>query len=321
MTANKNPVVVLGGRLIDGNGGKPIDDATVLIEGNRITRVAKGKVDYPKEAKVVDARGKTVLPGLIDNHVHYRSYCGELFLTHGVTSVRDLGNPLDWIIAQRDASALGKVTGPRIFCAGGGFYGRATSEHHTVVSNPNEARRIAEDLVELGVNYLKVHLGVSLDIVRTIAEEAHGRGLRVTGHLNTDIIPYADAGIDGVEHATGCAEATIRSEEGLKKLGSIKLWLAKFLGPWTLAERDNFPEVVEGLAEKGTFIEPTAVLWGAAMGMRETWEKEDSELLKSPGLSYVPENDRLVWLDHYYLAYGAQLEKRPKKDVLVGNRY
>ncbi|MFQ5802751.1 MAG: amidohydrolase family protein [Candidatus Methylomirabilales bacterium] len=176
-------------------------------------------------------------------------------------------------------------------------------------------------LIEQGVDYAKIHLGVPLDITRAVAEEAHAVELKVTGHLDSSIMPYAEAGIDGVEHATGCAEATIRSREGLEKLASIKLWLAKFLGPWTLAERDHFAEVTEFLAKGGTFIEPTMVLWGASLGMRERWEKEDYELLKGPGLSYIPQDERLHWLDHYYLAYGARTKEEPEQDVVIGNRY
>ena len=314
------PLVIQGGRLIDGNGGKPIENATVIIEGNRIKRVAGEKMEIPKEALIIDAKGKTVLPGLIDNHVHYRDLLGEFFLAYGVTTVRDLGNSLDWILAQRDAVDLGKIAGPRIFCTGGGFYRRATAKHHMVPSNPDEAKRMVKGLIEQGVDYSKIHLGVPLDITRAIAEETHAVGYKVTGHLETSIMPYADAGIDGVEHATGCAEATIRSQEGLEKLASIKLWLAKFLGPWTLAEREHYPEVTEFLAKKGTFIEPTAVLWGASQGKRERWEAEDYELLKNPGLCYVTEDQRLQWLDHFYVAYGARM-KEPEQEVVIANRY
>lgn len=321
MSAKAKPLVIQGGRLIDGNGGKPIDNATVVIEGNRVTRVAAGKVDFPKEARTIDAGGKTVLPGLIDNHVHYREHMGEFMLAHGITSVRDLGNPIDWILAQRDAVAMGKVAGPRIFCAGGGFYRRATARHHMVAANPDEAKKATRKLIELGTDYAKTHLGVPLDIIRAVAGEAHAVGFRVTGHLDSSIVPYAEAGVDGVEHATGCAEATIRSEKGLKGLASIKLWLAKFLGPWTLAEREHFPEVTEFLAKRGTFIEPTMVLWGASLGRREEWEKEDYELLKEPGLSYIREEERVQWLDHYYLAYAARAKEEPEQDVIIGNRY
>ncbi|MFQ5682899.1 MAG: amidohydrolase family protein [Candidatus Binatia bacterium] len=321
MQVNVRPLVIRGARLIDGNGGQPIDRTTVVIENHRISRVAVGPVDFPTEARILDAEGKTIMPGLIDNHVHYRDLCGELFLAHGVTSVRDLGNPIDWILAQRDAVAMGKVAGPRIFCAGGGFYGTPTAGHHMVATSPYEARKITRRLIAMGVDYAKTHLGVPLDIIRAVAGEAHEVGFRVTGHLDSSIVPYIEAGIDGVEHASGCAEATIRSEAGRKGLAAIKLWLAKFLGPWTLAERKYFPEVTECLARKGTFIEPTMVLWGASQGRRKKWEWEDYELLKDPGLSYLAENARLLWLNHYYTAYGARAKAVSAQDVVFGNRY
>ncbi len=314
-------LIIRGGRLIDGNGGKPFENATVLIENNRIRQVTSETVELPKEAVVIDARGKTVLPGLIDNHVHYRDLLGELFIAHGVTSVRDLGNATDWILIQRDAIAAGKMRGPRIFCAGGGIYARATSVNHMVPADPGEARTMTKQLIAQGVDYLKVHMGVSLAIVRAIAEEGTAAGLKLCGHLDSSILPFAEAGIDGVEHASGCAEATILSEEGKRRLGSVKLWLAKFLAPWALAERRHFSEVAERLARRGTFIEPTSVLWAASLGKRAEWEREDYELLKVPGLSYLTEDQRLIWLDHFYLAYGARAKPEPEPDVVIGNRY
>jgi hypothetical protein len=187
-------------------------------------------------------------------------------------------------------------------------------------STPEEARKLTKWLIGLPVDYAKVHLGVPLDITRAVAEVAHAEGLRVTDHLESSIIPYVEAGVDGTEHGTGCAEAMIRSKEGLEKLASIKLWLAKFLGPWSLAEREYYSEVTEFLAKRGTFIEPTMVLWGASMGKREKWEREDYELLKNPGLSYISEDERILWLDHYYFAYGARV-KEPEQDVIIRNHY
>lgn len=322
MAQPRPPLVIQGGRLLDGNGGQPVDNTTVVIEKNRIQQVVSGAaVKVPKEATIIDARGKTVLPGLIDNHVHYRDLLGELFIAHGVTSVRDLGNALDWILLQRDAVAAGKIRGPRIFCAGGGIYARATSVNHMVPADAAEARMMTKRVITQGVDYLKVHMGVSLDIIRAIAEEGRSVGFKLCGHLDSSILPYAEAGVDGVEHASGCAEATIHSDEGKRRSASVKLWLAKFLAPWGLAERDHFSEVTERLAQWGTFIEPTNVLWGASLGKRAEWEREDYELLKTPGLSYVPEDQRLIWLDHFYLAYGARANQEPRQDVVIGNRY
>src|SRR3989304_7600882 len=205
----KTPIVIQGGRLIDGNGGKPIENASVVIEGNRIKEVSQGQVDSPKEARIIDASGKTILPGLIDNHVHYRNHSGELFLAHGVTSVRDLGNPIDWILAQRDAIALGKVAGPRIFCAGPGFFGKARRPDHIVPTSPEDGGRMTKAHIERGVDFVNIYIGVPLDIKRTVAEEAHAAGLRVTDHLDASIFPYAQAGVDGVGQASGGAEGSI----------------------------------------------------------------------------------------------------------------
>jgi len=321
MAGEINPIVILNSRLIDGNGGRPLENASIMIEGNRFSRVAQGKIDFPSNARVIDAQGKTVLPGFIDNHVHYRDLLGELFLAFGVTSVRDLGNHPQWILAQRDAVNQGRIKGPRIFCAGGGFYGRASAPHHLVPTNPTEAKQMMRRVINQGMDYAKTHLHMPVEIIRALADEAHSVGFKVLGHLDTSIIPYAEAGIDGVEHASGCAEATIRSPEGLKNLASIKLWLAKFLACWTFAEREYFDEVAEFLARKGTYIEPTMVLWGASLGKREIWEREDYEILKRPGLSYVSEYLRLQWLHHYYLAYGARADPEPTQDVVIANRY
>ncbi len=321
MATQTSLIVIQGGRLIDGNGGKPVENATVVIEGNRIKRVAPGKAEFPKEARVIDAGGKTILPGFIDNHIHYRGFMGEILLAHGVTSVRDLGNPLDWILALRDAINMGKIVGPRIFGAGGGFYGHATAAHHMAVTDVDEARKMARKLVELGVDYLKIHLGVSLDIIKAVAEVGRAEGMKLTGHLESSIFPYAEAGIDGVEHGSGSAEATIKNKRNLETLASWKLWLPKFQGPWTMAEKEHFPEVVEYLAKKGTFIEPTSVLWGASLGMRERWEKEDYELLKDPGLAYISDQERILWLDHYYIAYGPRVPHAVSDEVIFGDGY
>src|SRR3972149_737539 len=313
-------LVIQGGRLIDGNGGKPVDNATIVIENNRIKRVASGPAgEIPQDATIIDARGKTILPGLIDNHIHHRDQLGELFLAFGVTTVRDLGNHLEWILAQRDAVHGGRMAGPRIFCAGGGFYAKASAPHQQVPRDPAEAKQMVKAVIKRGVDYVKSHLHVSLEITQALAEETHAAAFKLLGHIDTCIIPYVEAGIDGVEHASGCAEATIRSAQGLAALASIKLWLAKFLACWTFAEREHYAEVIDLLTRKGTFIEPTMVLWGAPLGMRGRWEREDYEILKSPGLSYVSENLRLQWLDHYYLAYGARAEPAPGPGAGIGN--
>ena len=85
-------LVIEGGTLIDGNGGAPVRDTAIVIQGNRITAVAaKGKVAYPANARVINAAGKFVLPGLWDSQVAYSWYFGEAMLNHGITASIDVG--------------------------------------------------------------------------------------------------------------------------------------------------------------------------------------------------------------------------------------
>src|SRR6185369_9476283 len=94
------PVVtaITGATLIDCTGKPPLADSMVIIEGDTIKAVGRrGRIPIPRGARIIDASGKFLLPGLIDMHVHYRDWQGELFLANGVTTVKDLGNPVEWI--------------------------------------------------------------------------------------------------------------------------------------------------------------------------------------------------------------------------------
>src|SRR5882762_7386224 len=105
--ANASNLLIQGATLIDGTGKAPLANARILIEGNIIRRVWSGAEpapSLPPGTQVLDARGKFVIPGLIDSHVHYRPYMGEMFLAHGVTAVYDLGNPL----ARSEERRVGK---------------------------------------------------------------------------------------------------------------------------------------------------------------------------------------------------------------------
>jgi len=115
-----NTLALTGGTLIDGTGRASLPDAVVVIRNGRIVATGpRSQVHIPKDAQVVDARGKTILPGLWDMHAHFEQVeWGPLYLAAGVTTVRDCGNELEFITAVRDAVAHGRGLGPRILAAG-----------------------------------------------------------------------------------------------------------------------------------------------------------------------------------------------------------
>ena len=117
--AQGQALVVEGGTLIDGRGGAPLRNAVIVMEGDRIRAVGtKGQVSYPANARVIQADGRTILPGLFECHIHFREWMPPIFLRYGITTVADTANPTAWIIAQREMLRHGIVKGPRMYVTG-----------------------------------------------------------------------------------------------------------------------------------------------------------------------------------------------------------
>ena len=99
-------LVIEGGTLIDGTGDTPQTDMRMVIRNGRIQEIGpRSEVVRPAQSRVIDAQGKFILPGLIDSHVHYFGYEGELYLNHGVTTVMSLGGIPEWDQTQAEAIA------------------------------------------------------------------------------------------------------------------------------------------------------------------------------------------------------------------------
>ena len=217
------------GLLIDGSGGAPIEDAVIVIEGKRIQAVGKsGEVTVPAGAEIIQLEDKTIIPGLIDTHAHYREWQGEIYLANGVTTAYDVGdNPLVWSLAQRDGIAKGKIVGPRLLLSGrldglgdedageGGMRGRVEN----VVATSEEARELVRELVALEVDAIKALDALSSELLEAIADEAHKAGKIVITHsVNGIEAVFAGIPIDDIEHSHSVIMGTIGSDEERKRL-------------------------------------------------------------------------------------------------------
>ena len=108
-------------RLIDGIADHAQAGVSILINGERISQVASGEIPVPPDTQVIDLDGKTVLPGLIDTHVHTTFMDKEslpLFLAAGVTTARDVGGKLEKVKQLKDELNSGSLLGPRLFICG-----------------------------------------------------------------------------------------------------------------------------------------------------------------------------------------------------------
>lgn len=203
-------LAIVGGTLIDGNEGPPVQNAVVLVTGDRITHVGTiHDTEIPAGAEVIDADGRTVMPGLHDAHVHvmlvghgeydeyfprYGDRLRELMpiatrelLMAGVTSARDLGAPLDDILWLKNEIEEGRLPGPRMFVSGP-FLQKTTGPTQALfrwtVDGEEDARAKTRQLIEAGVDLIKVIQADRLTPAerRAISEEARRAGLHIAAH-------------------------------------------------------------------------------------------------------------------------------------------
>ena len=211
-------LVIQGGTLIDGNGGAPIANSVIVIQGNRITAAGPaGQVQIPAGAQVVNANGKYVLPGVWDAQTNYSWFNGELNLNQGVTSIVDIGNGEEWSILHREATLHGKIRGPRTFIGIGHMGGANPADLTGLESNlstrqipktTEEAVAIAKKMLDAGTDMVMFHDGRNFtpEMVAAACREAHARGKVCTMRADGPKMTAKDAaavGIDQLPHARG----------------------------------------------------------------------------------------------------------------------
>jgi imidazolonepropionase-like amidohydrolase len=197
-------LAVVGALLIDGTGSAPVPDSAVLIKDGRIIAVGpRAQVKIPKHATIIDAQGKTILPGLWDMHAHFEQVeWGPIYLAAGVTTVRDCGNELEFITAVRDAIAHGRGLGPRLLLAGVVDGTGKLSLGVQRVDTPKEAREWTDRYHNAGFQQMKIYSSVKLEEVKAVTDEAHRLGMTVTGHVPEGLTAYQviEAGQDQINH-------------------------------------------------------------------------------------------------------------------------
>ena len=292
-------IALVGGTVITGDGGAPLADAVVLIKNNRIVEVgSRTETEVPKQATVVDATGKFILPGLIDIHVHYHHWMGELFLVHGVTTIKDMGNDVEWISRICADIEQGKVRGPRIFYVGNALDATPPAmEHHVGLESFEMARRAVRLLHSRGASAIKVREKITPELLQVIIEEAHDLGIPVTGHLmRTDAREAALAGIDGLEHGTGIVQAIAnRPRQSNAGENAVQTFINDFKA-YSHVESTKISELTEFLAKHRVALIPTlADLSRLLLEHGDDFANVDSEYANNPSLTYVPEVVRNMW--------------------------
>ena len=285
----KGAVALVGGRLVDGTDRAPVADAVVVYEGDRIVAAGpRAGTKIPAGATVLDVSGQTILPGLWDMHAHVEQVeQGAVYLAAGVTTVRDLGNILEFITAVRDAVAAGRGLGPRVLvsCLVDGDGPRALGTLR--ISRTADIAPMLDRLKAAGCLEVKLYSSIRPELVRPIADAAHQRGLRVTGHVpdGMDVLQALDAGYDGINHLDYVTDVALPRAEREK------------LSPAEVRRRQGaldlkspvMQRVFDKIAAKRPLVDDTLALYDL---YRHTTEEN---LRREPGLGKLPRELRSLF--------------------------
>lgn len=197
-------IAITNGTLIDVIKSSSTPNTTVIIEDGKIKEVGNASsVKTPANAFVIDAKGKTILPGLWDMHAHFeQAEWGPAYLAAGVTTVRDCGNEFGYINAIQKAIDDGSGIGPHILKAGI-IDGKGPEALGIVQADTKEEAVAAVDRYKQnGFVQIKIYGSVKPVIVKVICDEAHRVGLTVTGHIPTGmtLMQGVDSGMDMINH-------------------------------------------------------------------------------------------------------------------------
>jgi imidazolonepropionase-like amidohydrolase len=246
MAAGKTALV--GGRLIDGFGARPIADSVILIDGDIIEKIGTTEtLPVPEGYEVISTEGMDVLPGLWESHAHlmlnghadyahwHPTYADRLadeimpasavqLLLAGVTSARDLGAPLEPSLSVKARIENGEIPGPRLYVSGPFIQHEpypGTEHYRWGVKGADDARKKVRKLADAGVDVIKLidQDNMTLDEARAVVDEAHKHGLKVVAHSHrpNEIRRGLEIGVDNFEH-TGLTTAPEYPEDVMRML-------------------------------------------------------------------------------------------------------
>ena len=268
-------IVIRNGDLFDAESGTMKPNTSVVIRDDRIVEVGPAaSVTTPAGATVIDATGKTVMPGMYEMHTHLQTNnqaLGSIFqLAQGLTTARDLAADFDVATSQRDRERKGLLASPRIILAG--FIegpGRWAGPSDAIASNEDEALRYIAKYDSAGYKQIKLYNLVQQDLVPAIAAEAHKRGMRLSGHIPRGLsVPAAvQLGYDEIQHAAFLFSTFYQDSLYVPTMRAYSA-VATAVAPNIDVDGQPMTDLIKFLHDHNTVIDGTFNLWiggGAAL--------------------------------------------------------
>ena len=254
----QRPVAFAHVSVIDARDSAARTDQTVVVTNNRIAAAGpSSKIHVPANARTVDGRGKFLIPGLWDMHVHTTIVGGrstlELYVLNGVTGMRDMAGDWDTLRVWRRSIAAGTLVGPRIIASGPYLEGGDVPIPHILARTPAEGAAGVDSLVALGVDVVKVHGQLKPETYFAIARRARERHIAFAGHVSQAVgaLAASDSGQRSIEHLLGIpASCTVAESLALRPRYTVQ----SALGRCTTRPLDD---MYAHFVRNGTWVTPT----------------------------------------------------------------
>src|SRR5207249_8688035 len=297
-------------RVIDGTGAAPLEDQTIVITDGKIQSIAStASAKGPANARSLDLNGYTVLPGLVGMHNHMFFPMGgsppmysdmgtsfpRLYLALGVTTIRTTGSVAPYTDLEiKKLIDSGRIVGPKMhvtapYLEGAGAF---TPVMHQL-TGPDDARRMVNFWADQGATSFKAYMNITRDELRAAVEEAHKRGLKVTGHLCS--IGYREAaeiGIDNLEHGLLADSEFVPNKQPDKCPGAAVGTSLRQLD----LNSDPVKETIRTLVAKNVALTSTLPVFEAAAPLTQTGIGAASAVLNPRVLNVMNTDARVRYL-------------------------
>lgn len=269
-----------------------LQNQTVVVRNGVITAIGdEGTVKWGNGAKVIDGKGKYLMPGLAEMHAHVPPVDDLepmkevllLFAVNGITTIRGmLGHPRHLELRQKIKT--GEILGPQFFTSGPSFNGNSAP-------TPEAAIRLVKEQKAAGYDFMKIHPGIKLDAFQAMAKTAKEEGIPFAGHVPSDVGIWnaIELGNLTIDHLDGFVEALIPGKDRFAE-GSHGLFATSV---FTEADTAHIPKLIAALKRKGTWVVPTqalAVRWLSP-------ERSAAERAAEPEMQYMDQKTVAGWIN------------------------